>query len=146
MSTSEPRRALVGLMLWLTALITQSVIGYAVAPVLFAQLDRGAAGHIAGMLLNGVEWLAVVLVIVGILVWPRRTAAWLGGAFVMLQAVQLLWLNPAMADLKRSGAAASSQFMALHGFSQAVYLTGVGLLAGLVITAWRTLIQCDANA
>ncbi|SIN77629.1 protein of unknown function [Sulfurivirga caldicuralii] len=146
MNTSELRRRVAALSLWFSALVAQAVIGYVVAPVLFTQLDKKTAGHIAGILLNGVEISAVVLVVAGLLLWRQRVVAWLALAFVLLQGVQLLYLNPAMAALKHAGAAESQQFMMLHGVSHALYLAGILLLAGLVAMSWRSLAGSAAKA
>ena len=139
MNTSDQRHPLVALILWLSVLSAQSVIGFAVAPRLFAHLDRVVAGRIAGELLTGVEWLVIVAVAAGVLVWPQRRVVFLSVIVLLLQAVQLLWLNPLMAELKRQGVGDSSQFMLLHGVSQALFMLAAGVLALLVVMAVRAL-------
>ena len=146
MSISDASSRLASVMCWLSALITQTVIGYAVAPVLFAQLDKETAGTITGLLLNGVEGASVALVLAGALLWHEKRMVGLSVAVVLLQGVQLLYLNPAMGHLKKLQAAESSQFMLLHGLSQGVYLLGVLLLVSLLVLAWRTWVRAHEVA
>jgi len=133
------RRRSIRLVCWAVALGVLVAMGYGAVPVLFAELDRRTAGHLAGLLLTGAEWGALALTLAGALAGRGR---WLAVSLLLLmETVQLSWLNPAMAALKRQMMADSPRFYQLHGLSQALYLLSVLLLFGLILAVVRE--PCD---
>ncbi len=114
----------------------QWVVGYAVAPLLFARLERMTAGAIAGELFQGIAWGGLVVAL-WLLVLRRRVTGWRGYALLgilILSAVSLFALQPMMADLKAAGlgnAETAQAFARLHGVSSVLYLIQSLLAAAL---------------
>jgi MFS family permease len=111
------------------------VIGYAVAPILFASLDdRHLAGELAGNMFTAINFIGLVcggylLVRAG---W-RAGGQWFKSGRMIAIAVMLLIilvsmlvLQPIMQDLKalgiEPGSEAAAQFGRLHGVSSVLYL------------------------
>lgn len=114
----------------------QWVVGYAVAPLLFARLERMTAGAIAGELFQGIAWAGLGLAL-WLLILRRGLSGWRGYALLgilLLSAVSLFALQPMMADLKAAGlgsAETAQAFARLHGISSALYLIQSLLAAAL---------------
>ncbi len=119
------------------------VIGYLVAPTLFALLDdRQLAGEIAGWMFERVAWLglacaapmlAAIVLLRARAVLPR----WLLPvvlALSALSALQLFYLQPTMHAIKLAG---GQSFGLWHGVSSALYLLQSLLAAGPVLAAPR---------
>ena len=125
------------LALWVGALWT---VGFLVAPVLFAELDRHTAGSIAGILFRYVNWAG--LVIGGFLLLRDRVAARHRPAPILVLLLMLVsilinhfGLAPEITALREAGFAAGSdgatRFGRLHAAASVLYLTNA--LFGLVL-------------
>lgn len=125
------------LALWLGA---QLMVGYGVAPLLFARLpDPALAGALAGELfrivfLSGIPVLLLALWKISTVTsrWPRFFL-YAAAAGVTLQA---LALQPLMAYFKSLGPDARVSFLAIHGASQILYVA-VSLMLLAVLFAPR---------
>lgn len=132
--------------LWLGAQLT---VGYVVAPVLFAQLPKMTAGHIAGILFAYLSYF-------GLLVWAwvayvgrlkqersflkSHTLKWIALLWALVAVNQWL-VTPVIHALKTEGAnwlltLAGGSFAVWHGVSSSLFL--VVSLIGLVLV-WRLL-------
>ncbi|HEY9198748.1 MAG TPA: DUF4149 domain-containing protein [Gammaproteobacteria bacterium] len=125
------------LALWVGALWT---VGFVVAPVLFAELERSVAGNIAGILFHYLNFVG--LLIGGLLLVRNRLAARPAnapGLLLMLMLVSILinefGFAPQIAALREAGFAAGSeaaaQFGRLHGAASVLYL--INALFGLTL-------------
>lgn len=125
------------LALWIGALWT---VGFLVAPVLFAELDRHTAGSIAGILFHYLNFAG--LVIGGFLLLRNRMAAMRATLPALLLALMLLLilinefaLAPRIAALREAGfaegSAAAMHFGMLHGTASVLYL--INALFGLTL-------------
>ncbi|MCK6390354.1 MAG: DUF4149 domain-containing protein [Azonexus sp.] len=113
-------------------------VGYLVAPTLFQQLpDRQLAGVIAGKLFS---WMALfglatgVYLIVFLLVrWGgaalKRAVFWIAGIMLLMAGIQLLGIQPLMAQLKLDAllkdvmeSVLRDRFATWHGISSILYL------------------------
>jgi len=119
------------------------VIGYLVAPTLFALLDdRKLAGEIAGWMFSRVGWLGLACALLMLLaIASLRSRAsmprWLLPvvlAMSALSALQLFYLQPTMHAIKLAG---GQSFGLWHGISSALYLLQSLLAAGPVLAAPR---------
>ena len=125
------------LALWVGALWT---VGFVVAPVLFAELDRPTAGTIAGILFHYLNF-AGLLIGAFLLVRNRRTpkSATAPALLLVLMLVSILinefGLAPEIAVLREAGFAAGSEaatrFGRLHGAASVLYL--INALFGLTL-------------
>jgi len=126
------------------------IIGYAVAPTLFASLgDRQLAGAIAGKLFALSGWFglgggAYLLVFLASR-WGggvfRRAVFWLVLAMLLLTAAAQFGIQPLMAQLKADAlprevmeSVFRDRFIAWHGISKVVYL--IESLIGLWLVVW----------
>jgi len=124
------------------------VVGYLVAPILFATLtdDRQLAGMLAGKMFSAISWAGLVigtLLFVASIVgagaqWLRQWRAWALLAMVVIVCVMLFVLQPMMAELKAQGpiipgSDLAAAFGRLHGVSSVFYL--VMSLLGLLLVA-----------
>lgn len=124
------------LALWVGALWT---VGFMVAPVLFAELDRHTAGSIAGILFHYVNLAG--LVIGGFLLLRNRLSARATAPALLLALMLLLILinefgfAPEIAALRATGFAEGSsqarRFGLLHAAASVLYL--VNALFGLTL-------------
>ena len=135
----------VALTLWVGGLW---VIGYLVAPTLFATLsnDRQTAGLLAGRLFESMGWIGLacavylllfVLLRVGTTAL-RRWNFWLLVLMLLLTAVSLFGVQPLLAQLKADAlprevmeSVLRNRFAAWHGVSSILYL--VQTLLGLLL-------------
>jgi len=135
----------VALTLWVGGLW---VIGYLVAPTLFATLssDRQTAGLLAGRLFESMGWVGLacavylllfVLLRVGTTAL-RRWNFWLLVLMLLLTAVSLFGVQPLLAQLKADAlprevmeSVLRNRFAAWHGVSSILYL--VQTLLGLLL-------------
>jgi uncharacterized membrane protein len=135
----------VALTLWVGGLW---VIGYLVAPTLFATLsnDRQTAGLLAGRLFESMGWVGLacavylllfVLLRVGTTAL-RRWNFWLLVLMMLLTAVSLFGVQPLLAQLKADAlprevmeSVLRNRFAAWHGVSSILYL--VQTLLGLLL-------------
>jgi hypothetical protein len=111
------------LALWLGA---QLMVGYGVAPLLFARLpDPVLAGALAGELFRIVFLSGIPVLLLALWKIPTVTSRWprfflyAAAAGVTLQA---LALQPLMAHFKSLGPDARVSFLAIHGASQILYV------------------------
>lgn len=124
------------------------VIGYVVAPILFASLDeRRLAGELAGHMFTAINYIGLgcgtlllafaLLKPAGSVLKDKRVIA----IFLMLAliVVSAFVLQPMMQELKQvgivSGSDAAAQFGKLHGVSSVLYL--VTSLLGLFVLLYR---------
>lgn len=125
------------LALWIGALWT---VGFVVAPVLFAELDRATAGSIAGILFRYLNHAG--LLIGSFLLLRNRLSASPASAPALLLTLMLgmilineFGLAPQIAALREAGFAAGSaeaaRFGRLHGAASVLYL--VNALFGLAL-------------
>jgi hypothetical protein len=112
------------------------IVGYLVAPTLFASLDdRQLAGQLAGRLFHFMGYLglvsgALLLMAVWCRVgrdWAREWRIWVLLAMLLLVALGSFVLQPMMQELKlqgiAEGSAQATRFGRLHGVSSLLYLT-----------------------
>jgi hypothetical protein len=127
------------------------VIGYLVAPVLFASLaDRQLAGVIAGKLFALIGWIGLgcAACLLSFLAWRWRravfgqTAWWLVLGMAALTAVSLFGIQPLMQQLKADAwpgdvmeSALRDRFVVWHGVSSVLYL--LQSLLGLWLVGWN---------
>lgn len=126
------------------------VIGYVVAPTLFASLgDRQLAGVVAGKLFALIGWIglgaaAYLLVFlfarVGVQAF-RRSVLWLVVAMALLTAAGQFGIQPLMVQLKADAwprdvmeSVMRDRFVAWHGISSVLYL--VQSVLGLWLVVW----------
>lgn len=125
------------------------VVGYMVAPTLFATLERERAGEVAGQLFTHVAW--VVMASTALLIMFRRALApglsrWVTSCLWVILALAALGhfgMRPHMATLKAANAsgrlateAYRSAFGRAHGISAILYLTQ-SVLAAAIVAGWR---------
>jgi hypothetical protein len=125
------------LALWLGA---QLMVGYGVAPLLFARLpDPVLAGTLAGELFRVVFLSGIPVLLLALWKMPTATSRWprffLYAALASV-ALQALALQPLMAHFKSLGPDARVSFLAVHGASQVLYL-GISLMLLAVVFAPR---------
>jgi hypothetical protein len=125
-----------------------AVVGYVVAPTLFAMLERTRAGEVAGQLFTWVALLATACSLIALaldLGWLRAGRPWVRAclvAILVLVAVGHFGLRPQMAALKAAGAVeamsaeARAAFGRWHGISAVLYLLQ-SLLALAAVAGWR---------
>ncbi|MCB1733844.1 MAG: DUF4149 domain-containing protein [Gammaproteobacteria bacterium] len=122
------------------------VIGYVVAPVLFATLeDRMLAGMLAGRMFAAIAYIGLFAgTVLLVAEWFRadgaRRARW-AVLFVMLLLVAIgeFVLQPKMAALKAAGLPrelAGSDFAMLHGIASVLYLIN-SLLGLALVVGWQ---------
>ncbi len=123
------------------------IVGYLVAPILFATLeDRQLAGMLAGKMFSAISWIGLVIgVILTVACLVAEGSAWLrqwrGWAMVAILAIvvsMLFVVQPMMADLKSQGSVIpgselAATFGRLHGISSGLYF--VMSLLGLALVA-----------
>ncbi|MCE1241158.1 MAG: DUF4149 domain-containing protein [Azonexaceae bacterium] len=138
---------LIAITLWVGGLW---VVGYLVAPVLFAHLgDRQLAGQMAGRLFTLIGWiglgaaayLAVFLVGRWGAAFLKRAVFWLALVMAAMAAVQLFGIQPLMEQLKLQAlprevmeSVLRDRFATWHGVSSVLYL--VQSLLGLWLVIW----------
>lgn len=126
------------------------VVGYGVAPALFASLgDRQLAGQVAGRLFSLVGWIglaaAAYLLVFLVARWRggafRRSVFWLVLGLAGLVAAGQFGLQPLLAQLKADAlprdvmeSVLRDRFVAWHGVSSILYLIQSGV--GLWLVAW----------
>jgi len=128
---------------WAGALWT---VGYVVAPVLFATLDKISAGNVAARLFSLVTWIGVVCALILIVLrgWVLPGARdWALWAVVLMLALAVAghWgIVPLLADLRAKAAplpvmesAERGAFALWHGVSAVLYLIQSLLAAALVL-------------
>lgn len=141
----------VSLGMWLGAQLT---VGYAVAPVLFAQLPKMMAGHIAGILFGFLSYFGLV---VWAWVWyvgraqqersflRSHSLKWIGVLWLLVAVNQWL-VTPVIDALKTEGSnwllyLAGGDFALWHGVSSAIYLVvsvlGFYLVVKLLRFEWH---------
>lgn len=124
-------------------------VGYLVVPVLFAQLpDRMLAGQIAGRLFEWMDWFSIgaAFCLLSMLYWRmqagvlRRRVFAVVLAMLVLAALALFWIQPAMAALKVAAApedvmnsALRARFVLWHGVSSVLHLIRSLLGVALVL-------------
>ena len=131
------------LTVWAGALWT---VGYVVAPVLFATLDKISAGNVAARLFSLVTWIGVVCALILIVLrgWVLPGARdWALWAVVLMLALAVAghWgIVPLLADLRAKAAplpvmesAERGAFALWHGVSAVLYLIQSLLAAALVL-------------
>jgi hypothetical protein len=125
------------------------VVGYMVAPTLFAMLERERAGQVAGQLFTYVAWVVMVgaVLLVAFRQWlapgaPRWVVVCLS-TVLALAALGHFGLRPYMADLKEAHAAGQladaayrAAFGWAHGISALLYLTQ-SILAAALVAGWN---------
>lgn len=126
------------------------VVGYGVAPTLFASLgDRQLAGLVAGRLFSLVGWIGLAaagyLLVFLAARWRggtfRRSVFWLVLGLAGLVAAGQFGLQPLLAQLKADAlprdvmeSVLRDRFVAWHGVSSVLYLIQSGV--GLWLVAW----------
>lgn len=126
------------------------IIGYLVAPLLFASLDdRQLAGELAGRLFQFIAYIGLVcggLLLLSSVInegthWKRAWRVWILAGMLLLVIVGSLVLQPMMQELKAQGLIEGSrqarQFGLLHGISSSLYLLTSLLGLGLVLAGIR---------
>lgn len=121
------------------------VIGYVVAPVLFATLDdRMLAGMLAGKMFTVIAYIGLFAGVVLLAAerfrpqGARRWRLWVLIAMLVLVAIGEFVLQPQMAALKAAGLPkelSGSQFAMLHGVASVLYL--INSLLGLALLVVR---------
>lgn len=130
------------LALWIGSMWTS---GYIVAPLLFKQLDRMTAGHIAGQLFSIVSYIGlfvmgVILLIAFIQQGTRSLTQWRQRILLLMLVIVVIGqfiLHPMMTDLKAAGLQGehARQFATLHGVSSILFL--INSILGLALLGWR---------
>lgn len=124
--------------LWVGALWT---VGFVVAPVLFAELDRHTAGTLAGILFHYLNFTGLViggwLLLRNRLTSQATVPALLLALMLLLILINEFGIAPEIAVLREAGFAvgseAASRFGLLHGAASVLYL--INALFGLVLVA-----------
>ncbi len=124
--------------LWVGALWT---VGFVVAPVLFAELDRHTAGTLAGILFHYLNFAGLViggwLLLRNRLTSQATVPALLLALMLLLILINEFGIAPEIAALREAGFAvgseAASRFGLLHGAASVLYL--INALFGLVLVA-----------
>jgi len=134
---TEPRWMMIErplMALWVGGLC---VVGYLVAPVLFATLtdERQLAGMLAGKMFSAISWAGLVIgtvLFVGSVIsagsqWLRQWRCWALTIMLLVVVLMLFVIQPMMADLKAQGAIVkgtelAAAFGKLHGISSGLYL------------------------
>ncbi|MDR2838874.1 MAG: DUF4149 domain-containing protein [Azonexus sp.] len=135
------------------------VVGYVVAPVLFANLgDRQLAGVVAGKLFALIGWIGLgcAAYLLSFLAWRWRRAVfrqagwWLVVAMAALAAISLFGIQPLMLQLKAEAwprdvmeTALRDRFALWHGVSSVLYLLQ-SLLGLILVTGFR--VQGSVNS
>lgn len=124
------------------------VVGYVVAPTLFAMLERARAGEVAGQLFT---WMAILAVAAALFVlcidlaWLRSGRPWVRvclAAILVLAALSHFGIRPQLAAIKAVQAAGGAPealraaFGRWHGVSAVFYLLQ-SLLALAAVAGWR---------
>ena len=131
------------LSLWVGSLWTS---GYIVAPLLFKQLDRMTAGHIAGQLFTIVSYIGLFVLVLSLLLaiaqggmhalqqWRQRSLL----VMLLILVIGQFVLHPMMTELKAAGLQGENarQFATLHGVSSILFL--VNSILGLALLAWSS--------
>lgn len=124
------------------------MIGYVVAPILFASLDdRRLAGELAGSMFTAINYIGLVCGGVLLALALSKATAWLKDLRVIaivlmlvLIAVSAFMIQPMMQELKAVGLVPGSdeaaQFGRLHGVSSVLYL--VNSLLGLFLILYKS--------
>lgn len=125
------------------------VVGYVVAPTLFAVLERARAGEVAGHLFSLVAWLVMAAAVMVMLLERlilRSARRWVMACLLGALALALVGhfgIRPQIADLKAAEAASRigaeayrAAFGRWHAISAGVFLVQ-SLLAGAVVVGWR---------
>lgn len=130
------------LALWIGALWT---VGFLVAPVLFAELDRHTAGTVAGTLFHYLNYAGLVIGAF-LLLRNRLTAAHLSAPALLLVLMLLsILINefgfaPEIAALREAGFApgseAAKRFGLLHGAASVLYLSNA-LFGATLLVIWK---------
>ncbi len=120
----------------------QLAVAYAVAPLLFARLDGVTAGELAGELLHWVEWATcLLLMLAAFLELESGVRRGFALAVFLLQLVLLIYVEPQMHALKLAPdwpeGPSRQAFMSWHAVAQTLYLAGVLLQAGWLISWLR---------
>jgi len=131
------------LTVWAGALWT---VGYVVAPVLFATLDKISAGNLAARLFSLVTWIgvacALILIVLRAWVLPaaRDWALWVVVLMLVLAVAGHWGIEPQLADLRARAAPLPvmesperGAFALWHGVSAVLYLIESLLAAALVL-------------
>ena len=130
------------LALWVGALWT---VGFVVAPVLFAELDRSTAGTIAGTLFQYLNWggLAVglwLLVRAQLATGPRGVTSLLLVLMLLSILLHQFAFAPEIAALREAGFAegseAATRFGRLHAAASVSYLINA-LFGLLLLVVWQ---------
>ncbi len=129
------------LSLWVGSLWTS---GYIVAPLLFKQLDRITAGHIAGQLFTIVSYMGLFVLLVVLLLTLvqeglRSLQQWRQRIILLMLLVLVIGqflLHPMMTELKAAGLQGENarQFATLHGVSSILFL--VNSILGIALLVW----------
>lgn len=122
--------------LWVGALWT---VGFVVAPVLFAELDRHTAGTLAGILFHYLNFAGLViggwLLLRNRLTSQATVPALLLALMLLLILINEFGIAPEIAALREAGFAvgseAASRFGLLHGAASVLYL--INALFGLTL-------------
>ena len=124
------------------------VIGYVVAPILFASLDdRRLAGELAGSMFTAINYVGLVCGGVLLALALSKATAWFKDLRViaivlmlLLIAVSAFVIQPMMHELKAVGLVPGSdeatQFGRLHGVSSVLYL--VNSVLGLFLILYKS--------
>jgi len=142
-SSGPPALHALALTVWAGALWT---VGYLVAPVLFAILDKVSAGNVAARLFSLVTWTGVAcgLVLIVLRGWvlpgARDWALWAVLLMLALAVAGHWGIEPLLADLRAKAAplpvmesAERSAFALWHGVSAVLYLIQSLLAAAMVL-------------
>jgi len=131
------------LTLWVGGMWTA---GYVVAPILFKQLDRMTAGHIAGQMFTIISYIGLVALLAVLLLAMMQIGmrAWRQWRYrivlvmLLLVVIAQFGLQPVMVELKTAGLQGSNarQFASLHAVASILYL--INSVLGLALVAWRT--------
>lgn len=148
MSDWNPRLRRLALTLWLGG---QWMVGWGVAPILFAQLDSQLAGALAGRMFSLVEWLGLGCALVWLGLYTlryglhghRHALARLVWAMLACSLLNQWLIHPVINQLKLApvdAAGQASQMLGLgfgpwHGISSSVYL--LQSVLGAVWVLWR---------
>ena len=120
------------------------VVGFVVAPTLFAELpDTATAGSVAGALFTIMSRIGLlcgsILLLLGWLqraCYARRWQLLVITIMVVLVAVGEFVLAPMIAELRATGQVASPRFGQLHGLANGIYLANC-VLGLVLLVMWR---------
>lgn len=129
----------------LIVLVSNVVIGYIVAPVLFAQLDSVVAGNIMGIFFEGLYSASLLLLTTAMLLMLIKKNCdirkeWLLWGTLVAIATNHFWISPYMQAIKEAGMDSLQMGMSFaqwHGLSQVVFMLSIVFMLVWLVLRWQ---------